>query len=111
MCLTFVCSVRGVVCRSSEGGAFFSPFFWVCGWGESMAGMPDPLTDLPPPSRFDPEDLNSFALGPESVEISPPFIVVCASTPNSALHPFLAFTGLQTRPVIPGVQLRFCTSL
>ncbi|KAH9571116.1 hypothetical protein CY35_02G076000 [Sphagnum magellanicum] len=40
-----------------------------------MAGMPDPLTDLPPPSRFDPEDLNSFALGPESVEISPPFIV------------------------------------
>jgi hypothetical protein len=40
-----------------------------------MAGMPDPLTDLPPPSRFDPEDLNSFALGPESVEVSAPFIV------------------------------------
>jgi hypothetical protein len=37
--------------------------------------------------------------------------VVCASTPNSALHPFLAFAGLQTRPLIPGVQLRFCTSL
>jgi hypothetical protein len=112
MCLTFVCSVRGVVCRSSEGGAFPPPpFFWACGWGESMAGMPDPLTDLPPPSRFDPEDLNSFALGSESVEISPPFIVVCASTPNSALHPFLAFTDLQTRPLVPGVQLRFCTSL
>jgi hypothetical protein len=45
-----------------------------------MAGMPDPLTDLPPPSRFDPEDLNSFALGPETVEISPPFIVWAPST-------------------------------
>jgi hypothetical protein len=30
MCLTFVCSVRGVVCRSSEGGAFFSPLLFGC---------------------------------------------------------------------------------
>jgi len=38
-----------------------------------MAGMPDPLTDLPPPSRFDPDDLDSFAA--HSVEPSPPLIV------------------------------------
>jgi len=29
-----------------------------------MAGMPDPLTDIPPPSRFDPDDLNNFASSP-----------------------------------------------
>lgn len=39
-----------------------------------MAGMPDPLTDLPPPSRFDFDDLNNFAAHPP--EPSLPLIVV-----------------------------------
>lgn len=38
-----------------------------------MAGMPDPLTDLPPPSRFDPDELNAFAAS--DVQPSPPLIV------------------------------------
>ncbi|KAG0602217.1 hypothetical protein M758_11G168400 [Ceratodon purpureus] len=38
-----------------------------------MAGMPDPLTDLPPPSRFDPDDLNNFAATP--AEPSAPLII------------------------------------
>ncbi|KAJ7562051.1 hypothetical protein O6H91_03G053200 [Diphasiastrum complanatum] len=39
-----------------------------------MASMEDPLTDLPPPSRFDPQDL--FAFSPSSTEHLPaPFLV------------------------------------
>jgi hypothetical protein len=43
-----------------------------------MAGLPDPLTDLPPPSRFDPDDLNTFAAAPAPPP-SPPLIVVSLS--------------------------------
>lgn len=39
-----------------------------------MADMPDPLTDLPPPSRSDPDDLINFAVNP--AEPPPPLIVV-----------------------------------
>lgn len=48
-----------------------------------MAGMPDPLTDLPPPSRFDPDELNAFAAS--DVQPSPPLIVVSFPSPT---HPF-----------------------
>lgn len=38
-----------------------------------MAGMRDPLTEEPPPSRFDPEELNSFE-PTDAVDLTPPSV-------------------------------------
>lgn len=62
-----------------------------------MAGMPDPLTDLPPPSRFDPDDLNTFAAAPAPPP-SPPLIVWApwarSLLQSGVLHPQLALFSI-----------------
>lgn len=53
--------------------------------------MQDPLTDLPPPSRFHLDDLNNFASADDSVRLPHPFIVWNRSLD---LHPKLLVVAL-----------------
>lgn len=73
-----------------------------------MAGTQDPLTDLPPPSRLDFEELSNFGYGALSaISLPPAFIEGKFTTP---LHPRLLFiasspSGLHLIHNLPGKHL------